>query len=284
MAEEKVAVVAAPPAIAVPIPTPSPHGPPQSVETLNPEPSATQGPFRAGMSTGFHNAPTLTAPMAASMNLVYDRLRDFGFTRNASLAWSLHGIHESEGGTIFTQIGGGDGVGYFQLSGWRGGGAGSFTSQLIKPGTDRNWARSDFEVDTGATDALADRERILINSADALVHLLAEDGDETYRRLYNRSRLERYSLSDIADRSTRDFIRPGAVSYSARARDIRETYQQNQAAIDANTDAFEGLRADHRRTLLPNGNPFPVPVPRPADLGVSQDEAAPRQEPALVSP
>ncbi|MEM6902589.1 MAG: hypothetical protein AAF556_05060, partial [Pseudomonadota bacterium] len=272
----------------VPIPTPRPELSEEERALIARTPSAIAGPFRAGMRTSFSNAPRLTFDMAASMNLVYDRLRAYGFSRNASLAWTLHGIHESEGGTIFTQIGGGDGVGFFQLSGWRGGGGGSFTAQLQKPSTDRNWERADFQLDEDATDQAADRERVLLNSAGALVQLLARDGDEAYWRLYSLSRDTRRSIQDMADRSTRDFIRPGAVSYTRRARDIVRTYTRNQEAIDANTDAFEAARAPYRTPLTTLGNVVPLPTPRPPDWSralVAEEKGAQRPTPyALPSP
>lgn len=219
------------------------------------------GPFRAGMATSFHNIETLTGDMAAAMNTVYDRLRSHQFSRDAAIAWTLHGVHESFGGTIFSQQSGGDGAGFFQLSGWRGGGAGAATARLGKPGTGRKWQRTDF-IRGQLKDPAADRERILLNSADALVQLLWENGDDKYHRLLAASQSGGDSVAEIARRSTRDFVRPGAVTYQRRTQQIIGTFTQNQQDLLANADAFERARQARRPLLSPHGEPISAAAAR----------------------
>ncbi|MAX95039.1 MAG: hypothetical protein CL559_04265 [Alphaproteobacteria bacterium] len=230
-------------------------------------PSATAGPFRDGMKTSFSNAPVITEEMAEAMNIAYDRLRSYPITKNAAIAWTLHGLHESQGGTILREKGKGDGVGFFQFSIWNGNGAGSEISELPKRGTDRNWERGDFmTVDEGGT--APDRASAIISSVDALVQSL--HAQQHYQSLYRASGRHQTTISRLAKLSTGSFIRPG-VSWSGRSNGITKTYDQNKKAIEANIASFEAER--QRDALLPGAIPVPIPVRRPDNLAEASVEA-----------
>ncbi|MEO0393844.1 MAG: hypothetical protein AAF213_11470 [Pseudomonadota bacterium] len=248
-------------------------------------PSATQGPFREGMRTSFANAPVITEAMASAMNTAYDRLRSYGFNQEASLAWTLHGIHESQGGTILREVGTGDGVGFFQFSIWHGAGAGGEISELPRRGMDRNWERADFLLAEDQGNA-ATPEQAAVQSVDALVQNLWVQPH--YQQLYRNATRPQTSLGDYARQTTRDFIRPG-VSWRGRVNGITGTYRQNRTAIISNLEAFEAVR--QRPALLAGGIPVRVPMPRPANLGLAdqpistgQADTGPPRYPAENAP
>ncbi|MEO0394028.1 MAG: hypothetical protein AAF213_12425 [Pseudomonadota bacterium] len=212
---------------------------------------AENGPFRAGMRTGFHNNQLLTEPMAEAMNIAFERFQHHGFNEQASLTFVMQGINESLAGTALVERGGGDGVGYFQFSHWDGQGVGAEIAALTKPGDTRPWQPADFNGEDG------DRATAIRNAVDATVQLLAEDPD--YAGLNTLARDPDTSQEDLARATTRDFMRPAGTT-NARITALAQTLSRNEVAIRGNIDAFNPLSraaelADEPFALNPGRHP-----------------------------